>query len=128
MCNAWNHSPRCTCGWGGEGHSGRGYAGRPRIRYVRVRRVGFGFSGDGFGSSSMAELAAELGHSLVFPVLCKYCGAPVYLFAAPDGGFAIFDDLGPPCPKHCCRQFVESSAVSCSFLESRTTRYTLPVP
>tara|TARA_Y100001934_G_C11848619_1_gene538526 strand:+ start:390 stop:614 length:225 start_codon:yes stop_codon:yes gene_type:complete len=22
MCNAWNHPPGCTCGWGGEGHLG----------------------------------------------------------------------------------------------------------
>jgi hypothetical protein len=35
---------------------------------------------------TMSNLAQQLGHSLVFPVDCKYCGAPVYLFASPDGG------------------------------------------
>jgi hypothetical protein len=76
----------------------------------------------------MRELAAELGHSLVFPVLCKYCGAPVYLFAAPDGGFAVFDELGPPWPKHWCRRFAETRTIDCSFPEPRPKRYTLPVP
>ena len=25
MCNAYNHSPGCMCGWGGEGHLGHSY-------------------------------------------------------------------------------------------------------
>jgi hypothetical protein len=128
MCNAWNHWPGCTCGWGGEGHSGSGYSGGPRIRYPTVCRRGFGFSGSNFGSSSMSELAAELGHSLVFPVLCKYCGAPVYLFASPDGGFAVFDQLGPPWPKYWCRRLAQRRIIDCSFPDPRPKRYTLPVP
>jgi len=27
MCNAWNHSIDCTCGWGGDGHLGKRVAG-----------------------------------------------------------------------------------------------------
>lgn len=73
-------------------------------------------------------MAAELGHSLVFPVLCKYCGAPVYLFASPDGGFAVFDELGPPWPKHWCHLLSETRTIDCSFPEPRPKRYTLPVP
>src|SRR5262249_32677523 len=101
---------------------------RPRIGHSSGTRKGFGSSGGSFGSSSMSELAAELGHSLVFPVLCKYCGALVYLFASPNGGFAVFDDLGPPWPKHRCRGYVESRTPSCSFPDPRPKQYTLPVP
>lgn len=128
MCNAWNHWPGCDCGFGGQGHSAGGFAGGPRVRYLRETRLGFGSTGGRFGSSSMTDLAAELGHSLVFPVLCKYCGAPVYLFAAPDGGFAVFDHLGPPWPKHWCRQLSQTRTIDCSFPEPGSTRYTLPVP
>ena len=128
MCNAWNHAPNCDCGWGGYGNSGGGYSGGSRVRYSRETRLGYGSSGSSFGSSTMTDLAAELGHSLVFPVLCKYCGAPAYLFTSPDGGFAVFDELGPPWPKHSCRRYVETGKIDCSYPEPRPQRYTLPVP
>jgi hypothetical protein len=76
----------------------------------------------------MSELAMELGHSLLFPVTCRYCGKPIYLFASPSGGFAIFDSLGPPWPKHCCGGYSERRVVDCSFPTPRPTRYLLPVP
>jgi hypothetical protein len=50
----------------------------------------------------MSEMAAELGHSLLFPAQCWSCGRSIYLFAAPNGGFAIFNDIGVPWPKHRC--------------------------
>src|SRR5262245_23189103 len=115
MCNAWNHSPGCMCGWGGEGHSGGGSSGGPSMTDAQERRLGFGSSGESFRTGSMAELAFELGHSLVFPVQCKYCGATVYLFASPDGGFVVFDDLGPPWPKHWCKQLAQCGEIDCSF-------------
>lgn len=52
---------------------------------------------------SMRELAQQLGYALVFPVICRYCGKLIYLYAAPDGGFAVFDELGRPWSKHCCK-------------------------
>jgi hypothetical protein len=50
----------------------------------------------------MRDLAIELGSSLLFPTICRYCGQLIYLYASPDGGFAIFDSLGKPWPKHVC--------------------------
>jgi hypothetical protein len=29
MCNAWNHAPNCTCGWGGQEHVSRHTGGAP---------------------------------------------------------------------------------------------------
>ena len=51
---------------------------------------------------SMKDLAQKLGYSIVFPVYCRYCGDLIYLFASPEGGFAIFGKLGRPWPKHLC--------------------------
>jgi hypothetical protein len=42
MCNAYNHPPSCTCGWGGEGHAGRSYGGwsyTPPNRWLGIARV-----------------------------------------------------------------------------------------
>lgn len=50
----------------------------------------------------MQLLAMELGRSLLFPVTCRYCGCSIWLFASRDGGFAIFDRVGVPWPKHVC--------------------------
>lgn len=90
MCNAYRHYDGCTCGFGGEGHLGGGYGG--------------GYSGAVFYryDSSMRQLARDLGYSVTFPTCCRYCGEDIWLFADPNGGFAIFDDLGPPWPKHEC--------------------------
>lgn len=100
MCNAYNHSPGCNCGWGGGNNGGWSASWR--------RGLGGGFGGSGDDNihidcrSFMQQLAADLGYSIVFPTLCRYCGEPIYLYAAPNGGFAIFDHLGPPWPKHQC--------------------------
>lgn len=104
MCNAHNHSPGCNCGFGG------GYRG---TSWAAGWRGGLGGIWSGFGGferviphidsrSFMQQLADELGHSIVFPTICRYCFRPIYLFAARNGGFAIFDHLGPPWPKHEC--------------------------
>src|SRR6266536_3317788 len=103
MCNGNNHDPGCMCGFGGEGHLGGGHGNSSCTTspgYIPGERVDFGESS--FRMSRMAELAVELGYSVVFPVHCRYCGMPVYLFASPDGGFVVFDELGPPWPKHRC--------------------------
>lgn len=121
MCNAWNHSPACTCGFGGECHWGRG-GGRPPVPVLRH------LGSAKFETSSMVDLARSLGHSLVFPVICKYCGAPIYLFASSHGGFAVFDELGPPWPKHRCMGITNARSIDCRFAESRIARYELPVP
>lgn len=79
MCNAWNHRPGCTCGWGGFGHLG--------------------------GRSQYAAFAAgpRTWDSYVNPsARCPVCGAAVYFFQSASGGRVFFDHLGPPWPKHPC--------------------------
>jgi hypothetical protein len=127
MCNAYNHSTYCTCGFGGEGHLGNAW-GRNVTEISSVRealaRTPVLFS---YGRS-MKDLSAELGHSVVFPVYCRYCGEPIWLFADPSGGFAIFDALGNEWPKHQCvgvDQATSDYAVR-DTLFSRSSK--LPVP
>lgn len=106
----------------------RGYGGWTRqdaelaVKVVRRESSFYSYSG------SMRSLAAELGYSLLFPVTCRYCGVDVYLFADPNGGFAIFDEVGIPWPKHQCigvRPEVRSYAVRGA---AHSSGYRLPVP
>lgn len=84
MCNASNHPPGCTCGWGGDGHLGR--------------RT--------FGSSVAATKISS--HWRIYSnyvnenAKCPVCGAAVFFYQSPTGGRVFFDDLGPPWPKHPC--------------------------
>jgi hypothetical protein len=82
MCNAYNHSSYCRCGWGGEGHVGKRTAGTPAIQndYFRKNRY----------------------DSYVNPnARCPVCGAAVYFYKS-ENGRVFFDDLGPPWLKHPC--------------------------
>lgn len=89
MCNAWNHAPSCTCGWGGEGHTGGGWNwGAHTAAYPAAVPI--------FSSTHSA-------HSFTNPnARCPVCSASVYFYQSPHGGRVFFDDLGPPWPKHPC--------------------------
>jgi len=76
----------------------------------------------------MRDLAIELGYSIVFPTICRYCGQEIYLFASPDGGFAIFDDLGIPWPKHECWGVEADTPDYTSLSLEYSSNYRLPVP
>lgn len=97
MCNAWNHQPGCTCGWGGEGHLGKS-------------DVGWN-SASGKTSPSLAKPnefpeytgSPVDGKRYVTPnARCPVCGKSVYFFQSENGGRVFFDDLGSPWPKHPC--------------------------
>lgn len=92
MCNAHNHSPNCTCGWGGIGHAGRpSYSGN-----------GNHFS-HSFSSYSWTPTLPNTYESYVNPnARCPVCGALVFFYQSPSGGRVFFDELGPPWPKHPC--------------------------
>jgi hypothetical protein len=91
MCNAWNHSPGCTCGFGGDGHLGWGGGrwGRSVTCVVSLPVAGthstWRYQDDDFCA----------------PTTCPRCGAQVF-FVRHNGGSVWFDDLGPPWPKHSC--------------------------
>lgn len=83
MCNAWNHSPSCTCGWGGVGHSGR--------------RVASSY-GDHWAPPINRSYESYTNPN----ALCPVCGSPVFFYKSPNGGRVFFDELGPPWSKHPC--------------------------
>lgn len=85
MCNAWNHPPECSCGWGGEGHLGRGTASR--LENNQGQKY-YAFT----GYSSYTNPNAR----------CPVCGVYVFFYQSPEGGRVFFDELGPPWPKHPC--------------------------
>jgi len=84
MCNAWNHLPGCTCGWGGDGHLGKRSDGNTL-------------------SNVLKNIDTRRFESYVNPnAKCPVCGASVYFYKSENGGRVFFDDLGPPWPKHSC--------------------------
>lgn len=91
MCNAWNHPPGCSCGWGGQGYSGDGGGGG---RYI--------FEGRGDGARYPVEYRIY-ERSYVNPnAKCPVCGAPVFFYRSPYNGRVYFDELGYPWTKHPC--------------------------
>ena len=127
MCNGYNHPPGCTCGWGGEGRlgheGGAGFQHRNRSSGIQGHRPD-----ERWHNKSMIQLACDLGHSLLFPVLCKYCGSEIYLFADPNGGFAVFNDVGPPWPKHGCYGMRSGPATYSIPPAAFYPRFDMPVP
>ena len=88
MCNAWNHPPGCTCGWGGDGHLGGGGQGATTRRTSTL---------PGAGTRSIWQYRDDFS----FQTSCPYCRASVY-FVRHNGGSVWFNDLGWPWPKHAC--------------------------
>jgi hypothetical protein len=78
MCNGWNHSDVCYCGFGGEGHSG-GSKGNRVLSHA-------------YDSRSYVDPNAS----------CPVCGSGVFFYQSPNGGRVFFDELGWPWPKHAC--------------------------
>lgn len=92
MCNAHNHPPGCTCGFGSDGH------------------LGLGGGGIGYGSLIGFSSSFQTSESFTNPnAHCPVCGAPVFFYRSPVGGRVFFDELGPPWPKHPCTDNVPLS-------------------
>ena len=87
MCNAWNHSSGCRCGWGGEGHTGKGHS-NSRLPPPFDR--------------ALAPKYRSLSGYTNPNATCPVCQAAVFFYQSADGGRAFFDELGPPWPKHPC--------------------------
>jgi len=83
MCNAWNHHPDCTCGWGGEGHLG----GRSDNFYGNVLSSSQFDTRDSFSNPNAQ---------------CPVCGKDVFFYQNINGSKVYFDHLGHPWPKHPC--------------------------
>jgi hypothetical protein len=89
MCNAWNHPPSCTCGWGGDGHAGRSgnYGAVDLARFSDLLRAAYD---------------QEVRNYTTPNAKCPVCGRAVFFFQSQEGGRVFFDELGPPWPKHPC--------------------------
>jgi hypothetical protein len=93
MCNAWNHRPGCTCGWGGDGHAG--------ISPGHVSSVLAQFKRMFYGIQEGPAYANE--DSYLDPnAICPVCGAAVFFYRSQHNGRVFFDSMGPPWPKHPC--------------------------
>lgn len=95
MCNAHNHPPGCTCGWGGKGHKGKG---------AGTGGYSSGVSAYGsLGATSKPPVKRVNKSSFVSTnAKCPVCGKKVFFYQSPDGGRVYFDALGWPWPKHPC--------------------------
>lgn len=94
MCNAWNHSASCRCGWGGEGHLGGGRSGE---LLASLRPSPFLLAG-----TSTIRNGRQCISFLTPNARCPICRAQVYFYQSPHGGRVFFDELGWPWPKHPC--------------------------
>lgn len=95
MCNAWNHRPGCTCGWGGGWHGSSGVVQR-----------------------SWYELVSYATFTNPY-ASCPVCGATVFFYRSPHGGSVFFDSLGPPWPKHPCTDNARAAAPTSSVKSSK---------
>ncbi len=118
MCNAQNHPPGCQCGWGGGWHSGGYGTGLHRGAFSAYRGslLFYGVHDDltvrtapnsnppkmRSVSSPIADDAAIRGSWTQPNSKCPVCGAAVYCYQPESGGRILFDQLGPPWPKHEC--------------------------
>lgn len=93
MCNAYNHSFDCPCGFGGD--TGGGGWRRARFRSIAemLEPISGGWVKDNGGTIE----------SYVNPnAHCPVCNAPVFFYRSPFDGRVFFDELGWPWPKHPC--------------------------
>lgn len=104
MCNANNHPPDCTCGFGGDGHLGRSSGIGLSTIFAPVKNIQP--TGD---SRNTVRLLRKLDinrlkyDSYVNPnAICPVCGAEVFFYQSPYGGRVYFDEMTPPWPKHPC--------------------------
>lgn len=93
MCNAHNHPPACSCGWGGVWYgSAHNDAAWLFNRSPPPRKLG----------RQKGTFGMLTGIVTVPNSRCPVCGAAVFYYESPYGGRVFFDTLGPPWPKHPC--------------------------
>lgn len=76
-------------------------------------------------SHVIADLFSEEDsrHSYTVPMVCSACGNAVFRYQSKHGGSAIFDELGPPWPKHPCSDGARAVRLSASDQSLPTRRY-----
>jgi len=99
MCNAWHHPAGCDCGFGPQ----HGYCPVP--------------------TSIRADWSTGVAGN--WWTECWWCGGKVDFYRAPNGGCALFDELGPPWPLHECWVVRRASSLP-SFREIRPSLKFVP--
>ncbi len=99
-CNAWNHSPDCNCGWGGQYHASYDAQQQPVKSVVSIS--------PGYCTP----------FSLTKNAACPVCGAPVFFFSNENGSKVFFDSIGPPWPKHPCTDVVFQGLIRAAEISS----------
>lgn len=102
MCNAWNHSDDCTCGFGGEGHLGGGGGHGGWAPTVVVRGPRPTPRERAWPRWATGHARSDLGEPLTHPTVCPVCGAEIFFHTNGNGDVVFFDELGWPWPKHPC--------------------------
>lgn len=82
MCNAHNHQPACSCGWGGGFYSGGQSHGNSVVTW--------GWIDDYYTEN------------VTFETYCFWCNEVVFFHRNANGGCVLFDSLGQPWQVHSC--------------------------
>jgi hypothetical protein len=115
MCNAWNHSPGCRCGWGGEGSSGNGGWNTSTSGWINSSGSSGSFSNNilqviknrfspyGSDTSHFDRVIQERENKpKTYKTHCWYCGDEVFYHTNGYGDCVLFDSLGHPWEIHQC--------------------------
>lgn len=102
MCNAWNHPPNCTCGWGGDTGGGFGES----FGWLSEEIVKTSQPSPPSRSRHLEALRdvteTQLRNSETRKTKCWWCGAEVYYHTNGYGDCVLFDELGWPWLVHEC--------------------------
>jgi hypothetical protein len=95
MCNAWNHSIYCQCGWGSGNYGNSNVEGAnnsftPRIVDIVAQKSLFSGNKDNESKTCLTP--------------CPWCGEGVYYHTNGYGDSVYFDSLGYPWQVHRCFQ------------------------
>jgi hypothetical protein len=115
MCNAWNHSPGCRCGWGGEGSSGNGGWNTSTSGWINSSGSSGNFSNNILQviKNKFRPYHSDTCHfdriiqerenkPKTYKTNCWYCGDEVFYHTNGYGDCVLFDSLGHPWEIHQC--------------------------
>lgn len=107
MCNAWNHSYGCNCGWGGGGSRGsRLSTARSTAQVSTNTSSPVSMNQNQFMNFSRSvqdiSIPKNFYEKVTYSRSCRNCGADVWIHTNGDGGWVLFDTLGYPWPIHSC--------------------------
>jgi hypothetical protein len=95
MCNAWNHSSDCNCGFPGGSSGGGSSRGGSR--------AGTALDNIPIRDRVLAKkIAEEIKGAETYPTSCWWCGEEVIYHTNGFGDSVLFDSLGSPWRKHPC--------------------------